>query len=202
MRGAKSTTGRIEATARWVSGSETSAARAGCGATMAWGSDAVDDATPEVNPVFSLPAEDTMGMGWMVVSSTGPGWVKLPTHSSVTKPKAEPSGVETSEGAGATAVSRGWTGKVPTSATEVWGDGAGCSSNSGVEQPEGRGEEGRRMVGMPETSGSSTGKRAVKSMGVGSGAGVQAGATGTTLDTRSLSNSGYKGPLRKASGTG
>ena len=58
------------------------------------------------------------------------------------------------------------------------GDGAGCSSNSGVEQPEGRGEEGRQMVGIPETSGSSTGKRAVKSMGAGSGAGVQAGASG------------------------
>ena len=87
-----------------------------------------------------------MGMGWIVVSSMGPGWAVSPTYLSVTKPRAEPYGVGTSKGARVIAVSRGWIGTVPTSATEIWGDRAACSSNRGVEQPEGRGEEGRWMV--------------------------------------------------------
>ena len=53
---------------------------------------------------------------------------------------------------------------------------------SGATRGKGRGGQ----VGIPETSGSSTGKRAFRSTGAGSGAGVQAGVTGTTLETQVL----------------
>ena len=77
---------------------------------------------------------------------------------------------------GASVASRGKVGRAfPTSCSEVWGAGAGCSSINGVELREGGSELGRRTDGMPEQSGSSAGKRADKSMGAETWAG-----TGTT----------------------
>ena len=58
-----STSGSIDATASWVSGSETAGVTAVCGATTAWGSDR-EAATPEVRPNGSLPdMEETTGVG-------------------------------------------------------------------------------------------------------------------------------------------
>ena len=115
---------RIEATAPWVSGSETVGATGGCGATTACGSGG-QGATLEVCPTGILPGkEETTG----IIASLGNS-----------------------------------REEVPTSVSEVWAGKGGRSSTRGVDERVGEGELGRWMDGIPDTSGSSTGKRDCRS---------------------------------------
>ena len=119
-------------------------------------------------------SEELAGAGVMANSSSRTGGSLFPTSASENKLRVgRPSGVEATVGGWTAVASRGDGGRTfPTSESVVWGPGAYCSSINGVEQREGVVELGRWTDGMPEKSGSSTGKRAAKSVGAETWAGA------------------------------